>query len=79
LGDAIHLAGDRFSAADLAAALLSLLLMPSEAPYKWPARLPADFARAREELCAHPAFKWTQAIYTRHRGASAALVEETVI
>lgn len=75
-----YLVGDRFSAADLtAAALLSPLLMPSEAPYKWPVRLPADFARAREELCEHPAFKWAQAIYTRHRGVSAALVEETVI
>ncbi len=68
------------SAADLtAAALLSPLVMPAEAPYKWPEHLPSEFAGAREELAAHPAFEWTREMYTRHRGKSAALVEETVI
>jgi glutathione S-transferase len=78
LGDAIHLAGDRFSAADLAAALLSLLLMPSEAPYKWPARLPADFARAREELRASRLQMGASDLHAPSRRV-AALVEETVI
>jgi glutathione S-transferase len=75
-----YLVGDRFSAADLtAAALLSPLLMPKEAPYEWPAHLPANFAGARKELSAHPVFKWAQEIYARHRGASCALLQETVI
>ena len=75
-----YLVGDRFSAADLtAAALLSPLVMPTEAPYKWPAHLPSEFAGAREELSAHPAFKWTRKMYARHRGASFALIEETII
>lgn len=75
-----YLAGDNFSAADLtAAALLSPLVMPKQAPYPYPANLPADFAQARDQLSGHPAFKWAAGIYARHRGTSCALAEETVI
>jgi glutathione S-transferase len=75
-----YLVGDRFSAADLtAAALLSPLVMPEQAPYEWPPHLPEEFARAREQFSAHPAFGWAREMYARHRGESAAVLEETVI
>lgn len=75
-----YLVGEGFSAADLtAAALLSPLVMPKEAPYPYPYNLPEDFAQAREQLSAHPAFKWAAQMYARHRGTSSAVAEETVI
>lgn len=75
-----YLVGDRFTAADLtAAALLAPLVMPEQAPYPWPSHLPEEFTRERDKLSSHPAFEWTRRMYARHRGISAATLEETVI
>lgn len=75
-----YLVGDGFTAADLtAAALLSPLVMPREAPYPYPSNLPKDFSDAREQLSTHPAFKWAEAMYARHRGSSFSVAEETLI
>jgi glutathione S-transferase len=67
-----YLVGDRFSVADLtAAALLFPLVRPPEAPYKVEATLPERFARFRDEMSSHPAFKWVEEMYRMHRGRSA--------
>jgi len=75
-----YLVGDHFTVADLtAAALLWPLVMPTEFPYRLPAKQPPPFAKAREQLAGHPAMSWAAGIYRRHRGRSAAVSEETVI
>jgi glutathione S-transferase len=69
-----YLVGERFSVADLtAAALLFPLVRPPEAPYLIDAPLPEAFVRFREEMSAHPTFKWVEEMYRRHRGRSAAI------
>jgi glutathione S-transferase len=72
-----YLVGDRFSVADLtAAALLSPLVMPPEAPHPPPRPLPASLVEFRESLAQHPAFRWVGDIYRRHRGVSAELAPQ---
>jgi glutathione S-transferase len=67
-----YLVGDRFTVADLtAAALLSPLVKPPEFPYKAAGPLPEPFAKIRESLSTHPAFRWTLQTYRQHRGESA--------
>jgi len=67
-----YLAGDRFTVADLtAAALLSPLVRPPEFPYKAAGPVPEPFAKIRESLSTHPAFRWALQTYRQHRGESA--------
>jgi glutathione S-transferase len=67
-----YLVGDRFTVADLtAAALLSPLVRPPEFPYKAAVPLPEPFAKIRDSLSDHPAFRWTLRTYAQHRGESA--------
>lgn len=68
-----YLVGDAFSVADLtAAALLSPIVLPAEYPYAIPA-IPEGAARYRAQLASHPAFRWAEEMYRRHRGASCAV------
>jgi glutathione S-transferase len=72
------LVGDRFSVADLtAAALLSPLVRPPEFPYKTPAPVPEPFAKIRDAVSAHPAYKWTLQTYRQHRGKSAEVTTQS--
>ena len=67
-----YLVGDCFTVADLtAAALLSPLARPPEFPYKTAVPLPEPFAKIKDSLTAHPAFRWTLQTYRQHRGESA--------
>jgi len=67
-----YLVADRFTVADLtAAALLSPLVRPPEFPYKVAVPLPEPFAKIRDTLSTHPAFRWTLETYRQHRGESA--------
>jgi glutathione S-transferase len=69
-----YLVGDTFTVADLtAAALLSPAVTPPEFPYPWPTP-PPGAARYRDELAAHPAFRWAAEMYRRHRGTSSAVM-----
>ncbi len=68
-----YLVGDAFSVADLtAAALLSPVVAPPEFPYPLPTPPPGG-RRYRDELAAHPVFRWAEDMYRRHRGTSAAI------
>lgn len=68
-----YLVGDAFGVADLtAAALLSPVVAPPEFPYSLPP-LPPAAAQYRAELASHPAFRWAEDMYRRHRGTSAAV------
>ncbi|HEV7732347.1 MAG TPA: glutathione S-transferase family protein [Candidatus Binatia bacterium] len=68
-----YLVGDAFTVADLtAAALLSPIVRPAEFPYSVPA-LPEGGARYRAALASHPAFRWAEDMYRRHRGTSSAI------
>ncbi len=72
-----YLVGDRFSVADLAAAaLLSPLVRPPEFPYKAAVPLPEPFAKIRDVVSTHPAFRWTLQTYRQHRGESAEVTAE---
>jgi glutathione S-transferase len=72
-----HLAGDRFSVADLtAAALLGPLLMPQQFPYPLPAR-PPSLDRIAGELRALPGGAWVVRTYERYRGSSAEIPSGT--
>jgi glutathione S-transferase len=67
-----YLVGDRFSVADLtAASLLMPMVQPAEAQY--PAVSVPELRRVRERASQHPAYKWVQEMYRRHRGVSAEL------
>jgi glutathione S-transferase len=71
-----YLVGDGFTVADLtAAALMSPIVMPEEFPYPLTIPLPKPIAKAREQLSWHPAFRWVEEIYHRHRGTSAAITD----
>jgi glutathione S-transferase len=73
IGSAGHLAGDRFSVADLAgAALLAPLVRPAEYPYALPPLVPA-LAAWRATLADSRAFRWVEDMYARHRGTSCAV------
>jgi hypothetical protein len=72
--------GDGFTVADLtAAALLSPLVRPPEFPYKAAAPLPEPFAKIRDSLSTHPAFRWTLQTYRQHRGESAEVATEASV
>lgn len=65
-----YLVGDRFSVADLtAASLLAPLLRAPAFPYALPPLVPA-LAEWRAALADHPAFRWGEEMYHRHRGRS---------
>jgi glutathione S-transferase len=66
-----YLVGDRFGVADLtAAALLFPLVLPPEFPYTPNVVLPDAIARFRASLAEHPAYRWAEDMYRRHRGTS---------
>ncbi len=68
-----YLVGDGFTVADLtAAALLSPIVRPAEFPYSFPP-LPEGAERYCTELASHPAFRWAEDMYRRHRGTSSAI------
>ena len=72
IGPSGYLAGDAFSVADLtAAALLSPLVLAPELEYRPPGEVPPAIAEYRASVAAHPAFRWSEEIYRRHRGRSA--------
>lgn len=76
IGPSGYLVGDSFSVADLsAAAILSPLVGPPEFPYHQidPSRLPRELHEWREPLTQRPAFQYVLDMYSRHRGASAAV------
>jgi len=71
LGPQGYLVGDRFSVADLtAAALLYPLVQPPEHPYQAPGPMPAAAAALRASFANHPAFRWAEDLYRRHRGTA---------
>jgi glutathione S-transferase len=66
-----YLVGERFSVADLtAAAMLGALARAPEFPYSLPPLVPA-LADWRATLTDHPALRWAQDMFRRHRGTSA--------
>jgi glutathione S-transferase len=72
LGPSGYLVGDRFSVADLtAAAFLAAIVLPREHEYRPPEPLPASWREFRASLANHPAFRWVEEMYRRHRGVSA--------
>jgi glutathione S-transferase len=74
--DGDYLVGDKFSVADLtAAALLSPLVSPPQFAYQWPA-WPDEWERFRRSLADRRAYRWVQEMYARHRGVSAAVIED---
>ena len=71
LGPHGYLVGDRFSVADLtAAALLYPIVQPAEHPYQAPAPMPAAAATLCASFRNHPAFRWAEDLYRRHRGVA---------
>lgn len=63
-----YLVGDHFSIADLtAAALLSPLVQPLQAPYPAPPGEPAAVTAWRQEFSARPSLAWVEKMYARHR------------
>ncbi len=71
LGSGEHLAGGRFSVADLtAASLLFPLLRPPEFQYPYQPAAPGLDA-LRGELSSRPACEWALEMWRRHRGESA--------
>ena len=67
-----YLVGEAFSVADLtAAALLGVLLQPSEIQYPLQVALPLYLKDYRATLLRHPAAQWAAGIYRLHRGYSA--------
>jgi glutathione S-transferase len=68
--DGDHLAGDRFSVADLtAAALFYPLVLPPEAPQELPNDPPAGMARFREPLMERPGYDWVRRTFAAYRRA----------
>ena len=62
-----HLAGGRFSVADLtAAALFYPIVLPPEGP-RYVEEPPAPLARFRASLEDRPGFRWVEQIFRRHR------------
>jgi len=62
------LVGDRFSRADLSvSSMLSLLVMPEQHPFPWPAIPDPQLQKFIHSYHRHPVYKWAQKIYSRHR------------
>jgi glutathione S-transferase len=73
VGRSGHLAGGRFSVADLTlAALLAPAVAPPQFPYPQPQRDHPALAPLREQLAESGLLEWTRATYARHRDPSAA-------
>lgn len=71
-----YLVGNAFTVADLtAAALLGVLLQPSEIQYAIELELPVYLKEYRATLLQHPAAQWAAGIYRLHRGCSAEVVK----
>jgi len=67
-----YLVGKGFTVADLtAAALLCPIIMPPEFEYRATATPPRPIQEYRDSLAKHPAFKWAEEMFRRHRGKSA--------
>jgi glutathione S-transferase len=67
-----YLVGDSFSVADLtAAALLTPIVSPPEFEYRVAGAPPRVIQEYRDSLAQHPAFRWAEDMYRRHRGTSA--------
>lgn len=72
LGGREYLVAGEFGVADLtAAAILSPVVRPREFPYPPPEPWPAGLRELRESVRRRAGFEWVEAIYARHRGASA--------
>jgi len=68
-----YLVGDRFSIADLAAAIaLHPVALPDEFPVRYPQPLPSGVQGWLERWAKHPTTAWVREIYRRHRGTSSA-------
>ncbi|HET8975874.1 MAG TPA: glutathione S-transferase family protein [Solirubrobacterales bacterium] len=68
LGSSEHLAGERFSVADLtAAALFYPLVLPEEGPLPAEERPPEGMQRFRAPLEGRRGYRWVEETYRRHR------------
>src|SRR5215470_1910073 len=73
-----YLVDEVFTVADLtAAALLGVLLQPSEIQYPLQVALPLYLKNYRATLLQHPAAQWAAGIYRLHRGCSAEVAKRT--
>jgi glutathione S-transferase len=67
-GDGVHLVGDRFSVADLAAASLFYPIVgPAGGPLPADVPLPPDFTRFKDGIRDRPGFRWVEDTYRRYR------------
>ena len=72
-GPAGYLVGDRFSVADLAAAvILQPVALPEEYPVAFSQPRPPGLEKWLARWAAHPGIEWVREMYRRHRGQSAA-------
>lgn len=68
-----YLVGDRFSVADLAAAvILQPVALPDEYPVSFPQPRPPSLEKWLARWADHPGCEWVREMYRRHRGQSAA-------
>ncbi len=68
-----YLIGDRFSVADLAAAvILQPVALPDEYPVAFPRPHPPGVEKWLARWAAHPGTDWVREMYRRHRGHSVA-------
>lgn len=75
IGPSGYLVGDRFTAADLAAAaVMTAIVRPPEFPYPLPEPWPPGLVELRAAIADHPACRWVLQIYARHRGTSSEIV-----
>ena len=73
LGPHGYLVGDRFSVADLTAAVvLHPAALPDEYPLAYPHPRPPQLEQWLARWARHPATDWVREMYQRHRGQSAA-------
>lgn len=73
-GPSGYLLGNRFSLADLAAAvMMQPCANPPEYPTPYPQPYPPDLGNWLKRWQNHPATAWTKEMYRRHRGKSVAL------
>jgi glutathione S-transferase len=75
--DGDYLVGDRFTVADLTgAALLFPLVAPAQFAYWLPERWSDEWEEFRRSLAGRPAWQWVEAMFSRHRGTSAAVSDD---
>jgi glutathione S-transferase len=68
IGSSGFLVGDRFTIADLgAASIMSGLVRPPEFAHPLPEPWPPGLIALHENMASHPAFRWVQGIFKKHR------------